>query len=423
MPADYSSAAAALALSPTLPSPDEVPSPYNPADDDANPRPSWARARSGTSSRRLGFTHNRRPSTAPTIRSTLRDALSTATSIANRATTFILRLPPLQRAAILILSLVIFILTILAIIYSHAIWGALAPAAKGWRELPAGWLILWALVVVVSFPPVVGYSTVCTLSGFVYGFPLGWPIIASGTVVGSTAAFMLSRGVLGNYVHGLVGADKRFVALGQVLRKDGLLVLTGVRFAPLPYSLSNGFLATIPSIRPWAFAASTAMASPKLLVHVFIGSRLALLAEEGDKMSAGDKAINYISVMVSGLIGIVVGIFVYRRTMARAEEIVREEAEAARANGGARRGSSADLEAGYADDASENTGLMMDPDVADAALMGDDDISLWGADDNFEDAPEIGYRDSGEAGGNGAARGSGGYADDGGAVNGNGTRK
>ena len=84
--------------------------------------------------------------------------------------------------------------------------------------------------------------------------------MATASVAGSTAAFYTSRGVFSGYVHSLVGTDKRFVALGQVLRHDGLLVLTGVRFCPLPYSLSNGFLATIPSITPWAFAVSTALA-------------------------------------------------------------------------------------------------------------------------------------------------------------------
>lgn len=122
-------------------------------------------------------------------------------------------------------------------------------------------MLVWLLAFVCAFPPMIGYSTAVTISGFVYGFPLGWPIVATATVAGSTAAFMTSRGVFSGYVHRLVGKDKKFIALGQVLRRDGLGVLAMIRLCPLPYSLSNGFLATVPSIRPLGFAAATACAT------------------------------------------------------------------------------------------------------------------------------------------------------------------
>jgi hypothetical protein len=102
-----------------------------------------------------------------------------------------------------------------------------------------------------------------------------------------------------------------------------------------------------------------------LLVHVFIGSRLALLAEEGEKMSAGDKAINYLSMLIGGVVGLVVSVLIYNRTMARAAEIALEQAATGEGDGA----DYADVEAG-----------LMDPDTA-AALMEDDDISLWGGGD------------------------------------------
>lgn len=112
-----------------------------------------------------------------------------------------------------------------------------------------------------AFPPIIGYSTAVTVTGFVYGFPWGWPIAAAATVAGSTCSFLASRGVLAGYVNGLVGKDKRFVALSQVLRRDGLGVLAMVRFSPLPYSLSNGFLATVPRLRVGGFAVATGLAT------------------------------------------------------------------------------------------------------------------------------------------------------------------
>jgi uncharacterized membrane protein YdjX (TVP38/TMEM64 family) len=177
--------------------------------------------------------------------------------------TLFLSLTPLYRLLVCLATLALFALGVTFLVYSHAIFAWLGPLAKSWRDLPyhSGALIIFLFICATGFPPIIGYSSAVTLAGFVYGFPGGWPIAASATVAGSTAAFVASRGVLGGYVQRLVGRDKRFVALGQVLRKDGIKVLTAIRFCPLPYSLSNGFLATIPSVSVGGFAAGTLFAT------------------------------------------------------------------------------------------------------------------------------------------------------------------
>ena len=110
---------------------------------------------------------------------------------------------------------------------------------------------------------------------------------------------------------------------------------------------------------PWLTEAN----SPKLLVHIFIGSRLAILVEKGEDMSIGDKMVNWLSIIIGAGVGIFVGLIIYRRTMARAAEIAREEARDANTEEG---------EAGYED----ADGTLMDPEDA-AALMSDDDMSMW----------------------------------------------
>ena len=169
------------------------------------------------------------------------------------------RLTPLQRAAAVVAVVAGYALIILAWVYSHRFFGWLSDVSASWRELPGGWLIVFALVFVSGFPPMIGYSTANTIAGFVYGFPWGWPIVAVACVAGSLCAFFASRTVLSRYVDRMVGKDPRFVALGQVLKRDGIWYLTGIRFSPLPFSMSNGFLATIPSITPSSFALATAL--------------------------------------------------------------------------------------------------------------------------------------------------------------------
>lgn len=82
------------------------------------------------------------------------------------------------------------------------------------------------------------------------------------------------------------------------------------------------------------FALATALVTPKLLIHIFIGSRLAAIAKSGEKMvsqfltafsskfsnadpeavqDAGTKAINWMSIILGMIIGAGTGWLIYRR--------------------------------------------------------------------------------------------------------------
>ena len=124
---------------------------------------------------------------------------------------------------------------------------------------------------------------------------------------------MISRTLLSGFVGRLVANDRRFEALSLVLKHDGLKLLVMIRLCPLPYSLSNGAISTFPTVRPLMFAAATAAATPRLLIAIFIGSRLAVIAKSGEKMDTGTKIINWASIIVGVLLGAFTGWFIYRR--------------------------------------------------------------------------------------------------------------
>ncbi|KAF2682636.1 hypothetical protein K458DRAFT_369579 [Lentithecium fluviatile CBS 122367] len=343
-----------------------------PIDDDESPErgssPIWSRR--SASFRRNGSPYSRQP------KSRMRQVLDKCEKLNRHFMKQYNRLTPVKKTLFVVGGITIFILSILFLVYNERIFHSLLPVAKKWRDITAGWLILWFLVFIVSFPPLFGHGTLLTIAGFVYGFPNGWYIAASATVVGSTASFILSRTLLKSMVHRLIAHDTRFAALALTLKHDGLKLLIMIRLCPLPYSLSNGAIATFPTVHWAAYGLATAIVSPKFMLHIFIGSQLEKIAESGGKMDPKTKALSYVSIAIGAVAGIVTGWFMYKKTKERAAQLEAEE------RAGVRRRSIEDLENEYSDD----------PDALEAATRlreDDDDISLrtGGWDDEYHDEP------------------------------------
>lgn len=239
------------------------------------------------------------------------------------------KLTPLQRILAGLALVIINVIFALFLIFNERIFGILEPYAERWKHTTGGWTILWGLTFLTAFPPLIGYSSCGTIAGFVYGVGEGWVIYASATVAGSYCSFIVSRTILRRYVERMVANDKRFAALTLTLKEDGLKLLCMIRLCPLPYSLSNGAMSTFPTVHPSQYALATALITPKLLIHVFIGSRLAAIAKGGE-MSTGTKLLNWASIICFGLLGAFVGWFIYRKTMQRARDLEAEEQDRVR---------------------------------------------------------------------------------------------
>ena len=310
MPADYASTARALAL-PI--SPDRTPSP-------SFLRPPWHTHRRSTSSARRGSGFSTQPSN-------LRDSLLyNSEKLGRRVIATYQKLTVLQRILVAFAFITALVLGILFLVFSEQIFQWLKPYAQRWKDTPGGWTILWAATFITAFPPMIGYSTCGTLAGFVYGVWEGWLILATATVAGSTCSLIVSRTIFKSYVERMVAGDTRFAALTLTIKQDGLKLLCMIRLCPIPYSFSNGAMSTFPTVQPAMYALATAIVSPKLLIPAFIGSRIAaFVGNEGQEMSAGTKAVNWISIIGGAFLGAFTGWYIYKKTMARARELEAEE--------------------------------------------------------------------------------------------------
>ncbi|KAJ5505486.1 SNARE associated Golgi protein [Penicillium expansum] len=307
MPADYQSTARALSLSSS--SPDPMPS--SPGSD---VHPPWSRAGRQSSGRSSGQDTSYQE-----------EIIRRGTELYVRMNTIWEEMTLLKKIGTVLAALFVGISGIAFLVLTGKLFIWLGPVAEKWETSWLAAFILWLCVFFVSFPPLVGWSTFGTVAGFIFGVWKGWLIYASATILGSTASFYVSRTILSGFVKRLMEHDKRFAALALTLKYDGLKLLCMIRLCPLPYSICNGAVSTFPTVQPLMYGLATAIISPKLLVPAFIGSRIRLLSEKGEEMSAGSKAVNICSIILTVGIGIFTGWYIYQRTLARAQELEAQE--------------------------------------------------------------------------------------------------
>ena len=157
MPADYQSTARALAL---------------PVDDDSETSgdhsansPLWRRPHRSSATFRRSLDSS----------STFRDrALFYYDKLQRQADALYNRLSPIQLASLSIAGITAIVTVILFLVYQERIFAWFKPLAENWKHVNGGFLLLWFATFLVSFPPMIGYSTCVTLSGFIYGVGKGY---------------------------------------------------------------------------------------------------------------------------------------------------------------------------------------------------------------------------------------------------------
>ncbi|KJA29964.1 hypothetical protein HYPSUDRAFT_32005 [Hypholoma sublateritium FD-334 SS-4] len=170
-----------------------------------------------------------------------------------------------------------------------------------------GWLMLLAALVGVSFPPAIGHTTIITLCGFAYGLKGFW-IGAAGSVLGSSISFLTLRLLFSKRLHAWSSQNQKWQALESVVTAKGLPLIILIRVSPFPpWVYSNSLFASIEAVKLWQFIIATCCVFPKILLHTFIGSKIAELSD-GDQRGHMDTRTKILDILfVVG--GIIIAIF------------------------------------------------------------------------------------------------------------------
>ncbi|CAG8525644.1 6028_t:CDS:2 [Paraglomus occultum] len=285
--------------------------------------------------------HKQNPNTLPIpVLSSLSSSVHNQASIhpkPNRKLSSFLTI--LQPWAPLITWAVISLCTLcFVVIYRMEVILALERLAEYVKELGIGGaMILYALIYITTFPLVIGYSTLITLSGFTFGIFRGFIISYFAALSGGVTVFAISRKWGNASVRKLLRKNKHMRGIVRAIEKKGFKLLFLIRLAPYPYNVFNTLLSAT-NIPLHTFACATALSLSKLVIHVYIGSTLSSFSahfssegHEGDG-SGGDISNSPLSTadilkIAMGIVGIVIGIgvvvyiwFVARRMVKEVEE-------------------------------------------------------------------------------------------------------
>lgn len=84
------------------------------------------------------------------------------------------------------------------------------------------------LIFLSAFPPMIGYGTFQSLSGFTFGFAKGFPISYFSALAGAVACFVISRRFLKKRVQHTMAKYPNLEAVVKAVEKKGFNVSTGI---------------------------------------------------------------------------------------------------------------------------------------------------------------------------------------------------
>ncbi|KAF9783037.1 Golgi apparatus membrane protein TVP38 [Thelephora terrestris] len=191
---------------------------------------------------------------------------------------------------------------------------AMYDVAQKLSHMKYGWLIILGAMVVASFPPMTGHTTIVTLCGFAYGMK-GFYIVLAGSILGSATVFVVLRFLFSKRLRKWSATNDKWTALETVVKSKGLPLVILIRLSPIPpWAYSNTLFSSIHTVALWQFVIATVCLSPKLILSIFIGSRLAPLSdgEQRQEMDTQTMIIDAGLAIGGLLLGLVASVVVYR---------------------------------------------------------------------------------------------------------------
>lgn len=212
---------------------------------------------------------------------------------------------------------------ILAIIYHQRIINFIVSAADDIKDSGyKGILVFTLLLSLVSFPPLIGFSSLVTLIGIVYGFKGFW-LVAFVSSTMSTVSLSVFKYYFQSFSQKIIESHENLQLFAAAIKDaetsflEEVFVLTLMKLCPLPYSLTNGGLGCVPGISTLAFFIACLLCSPKYFVQLFMGIQLRKI---GNDKTGTSKSVDFAVIIITGICFATLSTLLYRRLQAKIQK-------------------------------------------------------------------------------------------------------
>ena len=194
----------------------------------------------------------------------------------------------------------------------------LRPFSEKVRDLPAGWLIPIAILVIISFPPLFGHEIIALLCGVVYGLWIGFAVVAAGTFIGEIGTWFAFKHLFRRKALKLERTNLNYGAMARLTRDGGFFIVLIIRLSAIPAHFSTAVFSTC-DVKFWHFVVATLFSLPKQIFLVYLG---VLLVQDSN-----DSMIKTVLFGVVFLITIAMGVWIWIK-MAKIKKVLLDEQEA-----------------------------------------------------------------------------------------------
>ncbi|KAH8632034.1 hypothetical protein IG631_13717 [Alternaria alternata] len=200
----------------------------------------------------------------------------------------------------------------------------LRPWSEKVRDLPAGWLIPIAILIVISFPPLFGHEIIALLCGVVYGLWIGFAIVAAGTFIGEGKPHQIHNSIcIHTNIHlswhmalKLERTNLNYGAMARLTRDGGFFIVLIIRLSAIPAHFSTAVFSTC-DVKFWHFVVATFLSLPKQIFLVYLG--VLLLQESNDDVI---KTVMFGAIFI---ITIAMGVWIYMKMRTVKKTLLEEQ--------------------------------------------------------------------------------------------------
>ncbi|WVQ97396.1 hypothetical protein IAU59_004509 [Kwoniella sp. CBS 9459] len=174
------------------------------------------------------------------------------------------------------------------------------PVTRTVRAWPGGWLIPIAILIVVSFPPLVGHEIVGILCGLVWGLGVGFAILAAGTFLGEIATWIAFKWCCQGRAAKFEKKNKLYASLTQLIREKSFMFTLVLRFSAVPGHIVTAVSASA-GANFWMYLAAAFLTLPKQFTIVYLGKAFGTQSHKNTIISICTTVLTLVGTIVAAV--------------------------------------------------------------------------------------------------------------------------